>query len=178
MENQNINPQTNIMQTIKNPADEPSHEDGLYDATTLLIKDLPESLQKVYQDMEKDLQDRSPESARKKITELLTYYKNTNREIPQEIEIAYAWLLILENPGPITGEPETQNIQTDQKQTAPKQTLEEKHKAALFELESLKETVKNLTEQTHSLQEKVASLTKKNESLTKALQQNKSHEME
>jgi len=68
------------------------------DPDILPIEELPENLQEAYHSMQKAITEKEPLPARKLMGELLEYYVAIDMEIPEDIEIAYAHLLILENP--------------------------------------------------------------------------------
>jgi hypothetical protein len=68
------------------------------DPDILPIDELPENLQETYKTMQEAIEKREPLIARKLMGELLEYYVAIDMEIPEDIEIAYAHLLILENP--------------------------------------------------------------------------------
>lgn len=68
------------------------------DPDILPIEELPENLQESYRTMQEAITSKNPLPARKLMGELLEYYVAIDMEIPEDIEIAYAHLLLLENP--------------------------------------------------------------------------------
>jgi len=70
----------------------------MIDPNILPIEELPTTLQEEYQNLEKKLNEKNHLAARLAIGNLLEYYVTIDMEIPEEIEVAYAKLLILENP--------------------------------------------------------------------------------
>jgi hypothetical protein len=68
------------------------------DPDILPIEELPENLQESFRTMQEAIASKHPLPARKLMGELLEYYVAIDMEIPEDIEIAYAHLLLLENP--------------------------------------------------------------------------------
>ena len=64
----------------------------------LPINELPDEMRRIFNDIESNLQTRDHLTARELMGQILEYYVQNDREIPEEIEIAYAHLLVLENP--------------------------------------------------------------------------------
>jgi hypothetical protein len=63
---------------------------------TLEINDLPKAYQRLYREFSKTLDENDPSKARKLFGPLIDYYIENNYEVPEEIEINYARLYILE----------------------------------------------------------------------------------
>lgn len=64
----------------------------------LPIGELPEKQREAFRLIEASLQSGDQPTARTHMGELLEYYVGIDREIPVEVEVAYARLLVLENP--------------------------------------------------------------------------------
>lgn len=73
------------------------------DPEILPITELPENKQETFRRIQTAIQAKDHLTARDLMGEILEYYVNLDREIPEEIEVAYAHLLILENPEEIAG---------------------------------------------------------------------------
>jgi hypothetical protein len=76
------------------------------DPEILPITELPEAQQETFRRMTKAILDKDHLTARPLMGDILEYYVSIDREIPEEIEVAYAHLLILENPDAIAKIPE------------------------------------------------------------------------
>jgi len=64
----------------------------------LPIAELPAPKQENFRRIQAAIQTNDPLTARDLMGEILEYYVNIDREIPNEVEVAYARLLVLENP--------------------------------------------------------------------------------